>query len=786
MGISILDALLNSGFIKNIRDGIEGPNYSLYNSYNVAKEFVTGKSWIRLMNPNEKKLGGGSRVKKIEMIDEWAGMTDGDVTKTSNYGQQYEYKLDNGTSSGVASYEPQLGGDENPFRQPLPYDVKKLMVPNDEFYQEEPFGESFFPTPSIGYSKVTVKNIQRTDVSRHATGKVVHEFYTAQDFPTITKRTSVNAVRAKDDPFSIRSLLKINVRDYLTAAQGFVIELNDMHGKPKSQAVYQENNTDPISTVKYNYQQQNYGGNYKLNNKCTTIEKNGDVSKKTIGEFFDMVADFREDKTHTTNFSLGINIDAMLFGTIPAIVPSIWPSFAKQKTRFRSATTTKVIQRFGILEETIATDLGSTVATKNIAYDAETGGTLLTETTTNFNDKVYSFKYPAWWYYETMGPAYQNIGFETNSVVFPSSGIATLGSTAVYFRDGDELAMTSGSTKKKGWVIGITPTTIEVVDRYGNPIAGTFNVKVIRSGKRNTMIADMATITTLTNPLSGIKSNVYQNVLQAGAIEFSNKRQTHCDCITSPGSPVPGTTNPYVLGTKGNWRPLKSYTHLTGRSQSNYDNNTNIRKDGMFTSYTPFYKWVAGLWQKDLKDWTYVSEVTEFNIYGEELENKDALSRYSSATFGYNQSMALSVAANTQYKEQGFDGFEDYDYNPCMDDHFKFRITPNATQSHTGKHSIKVVSGTPQTLTKQIAPDCAPVSECDLKLSTDAAPSPAPVTVNVAGAVAPISASWNIISGSPIVTVGGGSIIISGTNYQIEFTVTDSKGCTETIIVTRP
>jgi len=786
LGISILDALLNSGFIKNIRDGIEGPNYSLYNSYNVAKEFVTGKSWIRLMNPNEKKLGGGSRVKKIEMIDEWAGMTDGDVTKTSNYGQQYEYKLDNGTSSGVASYEPQLGGDENPFRQPLPYDVKKLMVPNDEFYQEEPFGESFFPTPSIGYSKVTVKNIQRTDVSRHATGKVVHEFYTAQDFPTITKRTSVNAVRAKDDPFSIRSLLKINVRDYLTAAQGFVIELNDMHGKPKSQAVYQENNTDPISTVKYNYQQQNYGGNYKLNNKCTTIEKNGDVSKKTIGEFFDMVADFREDKTHTTNFSLGINIDAMLFGTIPAIVPSIWPSFAKQKTRFRSATTTKVIQRFGILEETIATDLGSTVATKNIAYDAETGGTLLTETTTNFNDKVYSFKYPAWWYYETMGPAYQNIGFETNSVVFPSSGIATLGSTAVYFRDGDELAMTSGSTKKKGWVIGITPTTIEVVDRYGNPIAGTFNVKVIRSGKRNTMIADMATITTLTNPLSGIKSNVYQNVLQAGAIEFSNKRQTHCDCITSPGSPVPGTTNPYVLGTKGNWRPLKSYTHLTGRSQSNYDNNTNIRKDGMFTSYTPFYKWVAGLWQKDLKDWTYVSEVTEFNIYGEELENKDALSRYSSATFGYNQSMALSVAANTQYKEQGFDGFEDYDYNPCMDDHFKFRITPNATQSHTGKHSIKVVSGTPQTLTKQIAPDCAPVSECDLKLSTDAAPSPAPVTVNVAGAVAPISASWNIISGSPIVTVGGGSIIISGTNYQIEFTVTDSKGCTETIIVTRP
>ena len=54
-----------------------------------------------------------------------------------------------------------------------------------------------------------------------------------------------------------------------------------------------------------------------------------------------------------------------------------------------------------------------------------------------------------------------------------------------------------------------------------------------------------------------------QNVLQAGAVEFSNKRQTYCDCITSNGSPIPQTTNPYILGTKGNWRPLKSFTHLT-------------------------------------------------------------------------------------------------------------------------------------------------------------------------------------------------------------------------------
>lgn len=785
LGVQILDALVNSSFIKNIKDAIQGPNDALYENYNVAHDFVAGKSWVRLNNPKKKKLGGGSRVKQIEMIDMWSTMIGGTSSDDSNYGQVYDYSLSDGTSSGVASYEPQLGGDENPFRQPIPYDIKKLMVPNDEFYQEEPMGESFFPSPSIGYSKVTVKNLPRPNVTRHATGKSVHEFYTAKDFPTITKRTSVNAVRAKDDPWSLRSLLKINVRDYLTAVQGFVVELNDMHGKPKSQAVYQEGQTTKISSVEYKYQQQNYLGNFKVSNNCTTIDKNGTIGTNKIGEFFDMVADFREDRSTTNNISLGVNIDVIPMGPFPGTIPSVWPSFARQKTRFRSATTTKVIQHFGILEETIATDLGSTVATKNLAYDAETGGVLLTETTTNFNDKVYSFKYPAWWHYESMGPAYQNIGFEMPSISF-ASGTIPVGGASVYFREGDELALPQASANDKvAWVTKVNPTTIEVVNKAGLPITANSEIKVIRSGKRNTMITDMATITTLTNPINSLTTNIYQNVIQAGAVEFSNKRQTYCDCITSSGSPIPSTTNPYILGTKGNWRPLKSYTHLTNRSQSNYNTNTNIRKDGMFTSYSPYYKFSGGTWQMDAKDWTYVSEVTVFNPYGEELENKDALNRYSSATFGYNQSMALSVAANAQYKEQGFDGFEDYSYNPCLDDHFKFKNTTlSSTESHTGKYSLKVPGGTSQKLQRQIAERCEPTNACNLTINTDVNNNI--TVVNFQNGTAPLSISWDIISGSPqIIPTATGGIQIIGTGYQIDLKVTDSKGCVSTKTITK-
>src|SRR5690606_37396969 len=98
---------------------------------------------------------------------------------------------------------------------------------------------------------------------------------------------------------------------------------------------------------------------------------------------------------------------------------------------------------------------------------------------------------------------------------------------------------------------------------------------------------------------------------------------------------------------------------------------------------------------------------------------KDALNRYSSASFGYNQTQALSVAANAQYKEQGFDGFEDYSYNPCADDHFKLGTVNDLTtlESHTGKRSLLVGAGSNKTYTKDLTA-CVPVSNCNLALAS--------------------------------------------------------------------
>ncbi|MFN9977733.1 MAG: hypothetical protein ACK58T_48285, partial [Phycisphaerae bacterium] len=126
------------------------------------------------------KKGGGVRVKEIKIYDQWDPVNGVSATPVTGaaYGQRYTYRLPDGRSSGVASYEPQIGGEENPFKKPIYYDIRKRGVPDDRFFMEEPLGESFFPSASVGYSRVIVENIVPSNVTRHATGQVVHEFYT--------------------------------------------------------------------------------------------------------------------------------------------------------------------------------------------------------------------------------------------------------------------------------------------------------------------------------------------------------------------------------------------------------------------------------------------------------------------------------------------------------------------------------------------------------------------------------------------------------------------------------
>lgn len=746
-----------------------GPNIPIYNKHR-GTQILTQKSFIRLTDPTGHKLGGGLRVKSIKMHDNWDSMSG---MYASEYGQEFTYENIDGTSSGVATYEPQVGGDENPFHQPVLFANKLRFAPDEKLYIEEPLMESLFPSPSVGYSRVVIRDIKPENVVRTATGKVVKEFFTAKDFPTITSATDA-------DPKITNSFLPLLPKyQNVTVSQGFAIELNDMHGKPKLESVYPENKEKPISTVEYQYKSfpANMDGTTvsKLNNQVTVVYPNGTGATAELGVKYEAVADFRQSSTQSRGGAVQLNVNS--FAAVGFfIVPTAWPSVDISSHKFRSAGFTKVINRFGILERTIANQNGSIVETSPLAYDSETGEVLLTQTTTNFNDQVYSMNYPAHWAYDQLGGAYKNIGVELTYASFNTAGYTSAANAPQHFTEGDELEIYNSQHAAKGWVSAVSSYGINVIDAAGAPITlQNTTVKVIRSGRKNKQSVSMASLTSLENPLSGLSSNKYKNVLNAGAVEFGQDWKTYCNCYASSPSK---STNPFVLGTKGNWRPVRSYTYLSGRTQSNINGNTDIRRDGVFTAYSPYYKNQSGRWKEDGLNWTYVSEVTEFSPNGMTLETKDALNRYSATTFGFNNTLTTAVAANTRLTQLAFASFEDVDYTNCADAHFTLPGTVKKTDAHTGRNSLRVKFNTPVVYTTSTS-DCAVLTCADLKislLSTD--PDTHAKAFNIQNGVGPYQLDFDVLSGSADASVAGNQLFVTGNSYyKMMVTITDSKGC---------
>ncbi|WP_149206121.1 hypothetical protein [Flavobacterium johnsoniae] len=769
------------GWLPTILDIFKSPNAKLEQT-EIASRFITNKSWIRLIQPTGKKVGGGTRVKNIAINDQWDVMTantNKDLYQQS-YGQKYVYETENGKSSGVATYEP-LGCKENPFVKPF-YDQSKRdlpLGPDNTNYVEEPFGESFFPAPKVTYSRVTVANLSRekhnesnvvtNSVKKHATGSVVTEFYTTKDFPTLTDRTTLSLNYDKSS--ALASLLNLKVKDHITLSQGFSVHTNDMDGKMKNQRVYGEGQKDFISGVDYKYntitdaQNRNEG---RLNNTVQTIDSKGNIASKLVGVDYDVINDFRENKSTTQIAGIHYNTAGIPIFLAIIVVPVPLPSYSQYESQLRSAVTTKVIHTTAILSETIAYDLGSKVSTKNLAYDAETGEVLLTETVNEYNDKYFSFNFPAYWSYAGMSQAAKNIGLEwditktgNNQYQLKDEGIKTF-LESDYLVDGDELWLNGlapdGKTKTlmKAWAVHVTKDNFKLIDEKGilikSDVINTAKMKVIRSGYRNLQTASMASVTSMTNPLynydgnnkiTTIKTNIGNNpfmssdssnrIVNASAVQYNDVWPSQCECnlpkmVFENGNLVfeyekenntaeeddiaKRSFNPYLYNILGNWRANKSYAYLTGR---NYTVDPTPRKTGFFNDFYPFYVYdtTKNVWGKTASNydrWTFASEVTQYNPAGQEIENKDALKRYSSALFGYNNRFPVAVASNTKYTELASDGFEDYDLSNCgTESHFDFQaqlktndVSVSDRQAHTGRKSLKISPSKKATIKKQV------------------------------------------------------------------------------------
>ncbi|HTN08211.1 PA14 domain-containing protein [Agriterribacter sp.] len=514
-----------------------------------AKKVNTAQSFVRLNNPEYKKYGDGLRVKRITVYDNWNKMTGG-AEQEATYGQEYDYttvKDINGVktimSSGVASYEPVVGNEENPFREPIEYNEQIApLAPVNNMYSEHPLGEAFFPSASVGYSKVRTRSIHYKDI-KSANGYEESEFYTTYDFPTIVEHTPLE--KRKYHSENLLQILNLYSKKALTFSQGFKIETNDMNGKLKGTASYPENDPgNPLAYTKYYYKVQDENAEIKRLSGTVAVadSANGHINMQAeMGKDIELMVDMREQEFKSQGAGMEFNIDGFVIGILPVTIPFPWliPHF--EMNRFRSAAVTKTVQRYGIVDKIMVYEKGSLITTENILYDGETGDVLLTKTQNEFNDPVYQFNYPAHWAYSGMGAAYSNIGAVFHNISFSNGKIITApGYPGIekYFESGDEIKVFNGLEKqlesnginictgfgicnqpvmipavaKKIWAVHAAKiqhhkglTGMYFIDENGRFFTGTGNdLQILRSGRRNMAATGVGNILSLQNPVQQV------------------------------------------------------------------------------------------------------------------------------------------------------------------------------------------------------------------------------------------------------------------------------------------
>lgn len=499
---------------------------------------------VRLNSPDLIKFGGGARVKKISISDEWGNMVQ-DPSLNFSYGKEYSYTTDetvNGApqtiSSGVAQYEPASGNEENPFVLPYRYAIEKPLSVDFNVYLTGPVGQIYFPSPVIGYSKVTVKQLMPEGAP--ASGYAVNQFYTSKDFPTVVRTTDL-----KVSPREIQ-VPPFYSEDHINATQGFSVELNDMHGKQKGTYQYAPLGTMPVSGTFYRYST-SADNPSQLNNTVSTVNgETGSVTQEIVGVDYDFFADAREHQQHTMLPEAQINLDMCLRGPAPVIIPTVYPGYTHSFGRLRVQTFNKVVYRSGLLEETVAFDNGAQISTSNLVRDRESGEVVLQDVKNEFNDNRYILTYPARWVAESRGMngAYRNAQLRLNTIPV-NDGVATVTNAAQYLQQGDEVicitpngaspSSTDGSTFGRAdvfttaWVMNTSGNAAYLIDRAGDTLPnGTYNIRVVRSGYRNIVNATAGKFQFNKSPLqAGQLAFPSGNVLASQVIEHSNHWQVY-------------------------------------------------------------------------------------------------------------------------------------------------------------------------------------------------------------------------------------------------------------------
>ena len=397
-------------------------------------ERASGENWanqarniqLRLFMPTGRKRGGGVRVAHVRLCDAQA-LASGQFCDANNpsltIGKSYVYEMPEETaytgrpiSSGVAAYEPSVGGDEISLRRPHYFkDKNAIWAPSDPTYFEFPLAESLYPAPVVGYRRVA----ERTFAGAHAAkwfsdhpdlpplslaGERVHEFYTAKDYPVRAEGTAVQKPTPVQEVASIPGIGTI-LREEFAASQGYRVELNDMHGKPRQVTEFSlradgkpVEGSDRQTTYFYNIT----GRRIDPSVPAVHLRSATPRSATSLGQRVEYYADLRQSVSSTNNTGLSMNADVMQIGPWPVPIPVPWPAYDDSEKESRMSVFHQVVHRNAVLRIVETKDRSITTHTENLAFDFTRGAPLLTSTTNAFGDPVFDLAVPAYWLHKGM------------------------------------------------------------------------------------------------------------------------------------------------------------------------------------------------------------------------------------------------------------------------------------------------------------------------------------------------------------------------------------------------
>ncbi|WP_300665084.1 hypothetical protein [Fluviicola sp.] len=666
------------------------------------------RSFVRLYEPDNKKMGGNARVAGILLNDKWGGLSGEGTVSDGTYGWQYLYP--NRTSStGVAAYEPAAGMDENPFYGWDTYYNMAKKFPDEMNFNVTPVAMQLYPTPTVGYEQVRV---QMTGIAQNSKGSVVYNFHTNKEnkYRTQTKTTGVET----SDPVKEKSFFSGSTLDKYGFSQGYSVITNDFHGKPID-VTLTDTKGNLISRSEYEY--------YELGEEIPMINRKGIVRNERAAQEVDVHMDSRfvytESKFQMAGLTLGF--------TFPTFKVSIGPSYSQSTSKrgFYSHSLIKHMNYSAVVKSITTSYLGSSNTAKNELYDKYSGEVVLSSLQDEYNDRLYNLVYPSHWYYPGLRELKGVPAATLSGYMDAATGqLTTEDEISEFYAPGDLVVFSNGSTTAEGTILSIAEDGLSayVLKDNGAPFtafSGAVSMSLKKSNRSNRLTESMQSIVTKepidVNP-NGFSFPSNGNILSSSAITYKDKN--NLVCVAN------GPVNPFTNGAKGELVVDGEFSWQSERKQETDPHRT--RFDGAYSSYEPFYSMQPGHeWRRltppNYQGWRKSGEVTKFDHLGNVIEGKDPLRIFSSMLYVTNNrvtGLPVAQVVNANLTDVAFDGFEEYTYGPNAQtghpSHFDFINQVNGstvlisnTVRHSGKSSIQLQAGAEAVVDKSLRPMCA-------------------------------------------------------------------------------